>query len=138
MTLHLPDVDWEVTQPFWDGCRERQLRMPRCACGEYVWYPQPRCPRCRSDRIVWTPVSGRATLFTWTTVYRSFIPAHVPRVPYTAGLVELVEDPQLRLATFLVGVEGITLALGLPLRVDFETIEPGIVLPVFRPVESGV
>src|SRR5438552_14034967 len=128
MALHLPDVEWEVTRPFWDGCRERALRMPRCTCAEYVWYPQPRCPTCRSDRITWTPVSGRATLFTWTTVYRSFVPGHAARVPYVTGLVELVEDPKLRLATFIVGVNDITLALGLPMRVDFETVENEIVL----------
>jgi uncharacterized OB-fold protein len=133
MTLHLPDVEWEVTRPFWEGCRERELRMPRCVCGEYVWYPQPRCRACRSDRITWTRVSGRATLFTWTTVYRSLVPGHARRLPYVTGLVELIEDPKLRLATFLVAVHGIKLALGLPMQVDFEAIENGIILPVFRP-----
>lgn len=132
-SLHLPDVEWEVARPFWDGCRERILRMPRCVCGEYVWYPQPRCPVCRSDQIAWTAVSGGAALFTWTTVYRSFVPGHAARLPYMTGLVELIEDPKLRLATFLVGMEGAQLALGLPLRVDFERISDRIVLPVFRP-----
>lgn len=133
-TLHLPDVEWEVARPFWDGCRAGELRIPRCICGVYVWYPQPRCPTCRSDQIRWTRVSGRATLFTWTTVYRSFVPGHVARLPYVTGLVELPEDPGLRLATFLVGVEGVKLALGLPLRVDFERIDDHVMLPVFRPV----
>ena len=56
--LHLPDVEWTVTRPFWAGCREGILRMPRCACGAYVWYPQPRCPACRGIEIEWQPVSG--------------------------------------------------------------------------------
>jgi uncharacterized OB-fold protein len=135
-SLHLPDVEWEVTRPFWDGCRARELRMPRCVCGAYVWYPQPRCPACRSDQIAWTLVSGRATLFTWTTVFRSFVPGHAGRVPYVTALVELAEDPTLRLATFLVGLREVKLTLGLPLRVDFETISDRVVLPVFRP-EGG-
>ena len=131
--LHLPDGEWDIARPFWEGCRARELRMPRCRCGTYVWYPQPRCPRCRSDQIVWGRVSGDATLFTWTTVYRSFVPGHQARVPYLTGLVELVEDPTLRMATFLVGFEGLTRSLGLPVRVDFEPIENSIVLPVFKP-----
>jgi uncharacterized OB-fold protein len=132
-TMHLPDLEWEVARPFWDGCRAGALHIPRCRCGEYVWYPQPRCPACRSADIAWTAVSGRAALFTWTTVYRSFVPGHAARVPYVTALVELVEDPKLRLATFLIGLDEVALRLGLPLRVDFETIDSGVVLPVFRP-----
>jgi len=127
----LPDVEWPPTRPFWEGCRRRVLQMPRCVCGAYIWYPQPRCPACRSDAIQWVPVSGRATLFTWTTVYRSFI-ADMP-APYVTGLVELIEDPQLRLATLLRGVGSERLRLGMPLRVDFEVVRDGIVVPVFRP-----
>jgi uncharacterized OB-fold protein len=137
-TMHLPDVEWEVTRPFWEGCRARELRLPRCVCGQYVWYPQPRCPACRGERIDWVAVSGRATLFTWTTVYRSFVPGHQARVPYTTALVELIEDPQLRLATFLAGIADVRLRLGLPLQVDFEEIDGGIVLPVFRPLPEVV
>ncbi|GIW41985.1 MAG: hypothetical protein KatS3mg076_2562 [Candidatus Binatia bacterium] len=131
--MHLPDVDWEVTRPFWDGCRRRELRVPRCRCGTYVWYPQPRCPTCRGREISWVRVSGKATLFTWTKVYRAFLPGYRP--PFVTALVELVEDPKLRLATYLRGVEDRKLSLGLPLEVDFEEAEAGIVLPVFRPAE---
>jgi hypothetical protein len=68
-------------------------------------------------------------------VYRSFVPGHAQRVPYVTALVELIEDPKLRLATFLVGVENVKLRLGMPLRVDFETVARDIVIPVFRPTE---
>ena len=130
--LHLPDVEWEITRPFWEGCRDRVLRIPRCECGQYVWYPQPRCPQCRSRHIEWKPVSGQATLFTWTTVYRSFVPGHAARVPYMTGLVELVEHPKLRMATFLLGFEKVRPAIGAAVEVDFQPIEEGVMLPVFR------
>jgi len=131
--MHLPDVEWAPAQPFWEGCKQHQLRLPRCTCGTYVWFPQPRCAACGSDGIKWVEVSGRATLFTWTTVHRSFVPGHQSRLPYMTGIVELVEDPALRLASFLVGFDAQRPKLGMPLRVDFEEIENGIVLPVFRP-----
>ena len=134
--MHLPDVEWTAARPFWEGCRQRQLRMPRCVCGRYVWFPQPRCPACTSEDIAWVAVSGKATLFTWTTVFRSFVPGHQSRLPYMTGIVELVEDPVLRLATFLVGLKERRPKLGMPLEVDFEDIENGIVLPVFRVAPS--
>lgn len=124
---HLPDLDWPVTKPFWDGCREGILRLPRCACGTWVWYPQPRCPSCRGSRIEWQAVSGDGRLFTWVTVHRSFVPALAARVPYTTGIVELVESPVLRVTSFLHG----ELSLGAPMRVRFEPGEGGIALPVF-------
>lgn len=131
--MHLPDVEWAPVRPFWEGCKQRRLRVPRCACGAYVWFPQPRCSACGGEDIEWVAVSGRAMLFTWTTVYRSFVPGHQSRLPYRTGIVELIEDPGLRLASFLVGFEDQRPKLGMPLHVDFEVIENGIVLPVFRP-----
>jgi uncharacterized OB-fold protein len=134
--LHLPDTEWTVTKPFWDACRLHELRLPRCECGTWVWYPQPRCPACRGAAIGWERVSGDAHLFTWTTVYRSFIPAHANRVPYVTGIVELVEHPALRLTSFVVDAAAASLAVGLPLRVRFERIERDIVLPVFAPANG--
>ena len=26
---HLPDPDWPVAAPFWEGCRAGELRVPR-------------------------------------------------------------------------------------------------------------
>lgn len=132
--LHLPDTDWAPTRPFWEGCRGGVLRMPRCECGAWVWYPQPRCPRCRAGEIGWAAVSGDGRLFTWTKVHRSFVAGHAARVPYVTGIVELVEDPALRLTSFIVDAEDDELVLGLPLRVRFEEIAKDVALPVFAPI----
>lgn len=133
----LPDVEWELTRPFWEGCRAGVLRMPRCACGEYVWYPQPLCPACHRAAIEWVAVTGNASLFTWTTVYRAAVPAFASRVPYLTGLVELEEDPALRMATLLVGFDAERPSLGMRLRVEFQRTDSGIVIPVFRKRRDG-
>jgi len=129
---HLPDVDDPDLAPFWRGCRAEELRIPRCgACSRFVWYPQPSCSSCGSAAIEWTRVSGRARLFTWVRVHRPFLPGFESRVPYTTALVELEEDPAVRLAALL-DAEGATLRIGLPLEARFEAIDERLTLPRFR------
>ena len=128
------DVDDPELAPFFAGCRAGELRIPRCdACRAWNWYPPLFCKRCGAPGPRWTPVSGRATLFTWTIVHRAFLDDFKARVPYTTALVELEEDPSLRLAAGLVDVDRSALRLGLPLEVVFETIDDQLTLPRFRP-----
>lgn len=73
------------TQPFWAGCRERELRLPRCvSCGSLHYPPPPRCPRCLRDNLRWERLSGRGHIVAWTEV-------HLPTVPGLAPPFVLVE-----------------------------------------------
>jgi uncharacterized OB-fold protein len=71
-------------------------------------------------------------VFTWVTVHRTFLPGYAPRVPYVTALVELEEDPRLRLAAFLREVPPGGPWLGLPVEVVFERLDAQITLPAFR------
>ncbi len=127
------DVDDPELAPFFAGCRDGELRIPRChACGAWNWYPPLFCKRCGAPGSRWTRVSGRARLFTWTIVHRAFLDDFKERVPYTTALVELEEDPSLRLAAQLIDVDRSALRLGLPLEVVFEKIDDRLTLPRFR------
>ena len=129
---HLPDTQAPELAPFWEGCRAGELRIPRCdACGKLVWYPQLVCPRCGGDSMRWTKVSGRGRLFTWVRVYRAFLPAFEQRVPFLTALVELEEDPALRLATLLDASDAVALRLGAPVEVRFERVDERLTLPRF-------
>ena len=130
---HLPDPDWDVARPFWDGCRAGELRIPRCrACERFVWYPAAACPGCGGPDHAWTRVTGRGRLFTWVRVHRAFLPGYEGRVPFVTALVELDDDPRVRLATFLADVPAGGLRVGLPVEVVFEPVNERITLPVFR------
>ena len=130
---HLPDPEWPVARPFWEGCRAGELRIPRCRdCGRWVWYPASACPECGGGRQEWTRVSGRGRLFTWVRVHRAFLPGYKDRVPFLTALVELEEDARLRLATFLRAVPPGGLRVGLPVEVTFERIDERLTLPIFR------
>jgi len=135
---HLPDPDWPVARPFWEGCRAGELRIPRCRdCGRFVWYPAAACPGCGGPRHEWTRVGGRGRLFTWVKVHRAFLPGYEGRVPFVTALVELEEDARVRLATFLHGVPADGLRAGMPVEVTFEPVNERLVLPAFRCVPDG-
>jgi uncharacterized OB-fold protein len=76
------------------------------------------------------PVSGRAALYSWTTVAHQVHPAFPP--PYTIVLVELVDYPDVRLVGHLEGEP--SLRLGQLMEPWFEKLEDGTVLPQWRPV----
>ena len=133
-TRHLPDTEAPELAPFWEGCRAGELRIPRCeACGKLVWYPQLACPRCGGERMPWTKVTGRGRLFTWVRVHRAFLPGFEERVPYLTALVELEDDPAVRLATLLDAPDSAVLRIGMPVEVAFERVNERLTLPRFRP-----
>jgi hypothetical protein len=130
---HLPDPEWPVARPFWEGCRAGELRIPKCAdCGAFVWYPAPVCGRCGGGRHAWTAVSGRGSVFTWVRVHRVFLPGYAARVPYVTALVELAEDAGVRVATFLRDVPATGPRVGAPVEAVFERVSDALVLPAFR------
>jgi uncharacterized protein len=124
---------------FWQGVDEGQLRILRCEdCGWYVHYPRPICTRCQGARLSPSPVSGRGALYAYTTVMQAFHPYFVDKLPYVLAVVELDEQPGLRLTTNLVDHDGVDLRVGLRVEVVFREVgEGGAVLPLFRPVAQA-
>lgn len=128
--LPLPDAE---TQPFWDAARDRRLLIKRCnACGRPYFYPRDFCPKCWSDDTAWEEASGRATLYTWSVVYKNDLPPFDQRTPYVAAVVDLVEGP--RMLTNVEGCSFESLAMGMELVVDWRVESDEITVPVFRPV----
>ncbi len=129
----LPEPD-EDSREFWDGCRRHELRMQRCAqCKRFRFYPRPMCPSCLSMQDEWVRVSGRGTLYSWIVCHPPVLPALRARVPLAVLLVELAEDPGLRMVGNLHGGEIEDLRIGLPLEVCFEDVLPDVSLPQWRP-----
>lgn len=119
------------TQFFWDGLKQRTLLVQRCAgCGALRHPPRPMCPHCNS--LAWDPIesSGRGTVF-------SFVMPRHPQYPwfeedYIVALVELEEG--VRLVTNLVGTTPDAVSIGMPVQVQYEEFDGGLVLPLFTPV----
>ena len=119
----------QLSQPFWDACREGRLVVQRCEdCGTHVFIPQPCCSSCFGNRLEWVESSGRGTLYSFTTVYRPQQPSF--EVPYTVVVIEMEEGWYM--LSNLVGVEPEDVAIGTPLEVQFEERSDEITLPMFR------
>jgi uncharacterized OB-fold protein len=126
-----PPIVSERSAAFWSGGERGELRIDRCQeCGWYVHPPRPVCPRCRRADVRAEAVSGRGTVWSYTVNRYPFAPGMTP--PYVVALVELVEQPGLRLLTNVVGCEPDHVAIGMPVRVRFERAGAAYV-PVFTP-----
>ncbi len=131
MRLPLPALEPE-SERFWRACRAGRLEITRCrACGWYIHPPRPVCPRCQAREVRWEAVSGRATVVSYTVNHQRWMPGM--EVPYTIGLVELVEQADLRLTTNLVGCAPDAVEIGMPVRVTFREVSDEIALPLFEP-----
>jgi acetyl-CoA acetyltransferase/uncharacterized OB-fold protein len=129
--LPLPALE-PASEHFWRSCRAGRLEISRCgACGWYVHPPRPICPRCNRGEVAWEPVSGRATLVSYTVNHQPWMPGL--DVPYVIGLVELVEQAGLRLTTNLVGCAPDAARIGMPVRVTFRPVSDDVALPLFEP-----
>ncbi|MFY4719072.1 Zn-ribbon domain-containing OB-fold protein [Streptomyces sp. LaBMicrA B280] len=122
----LPEAD-AFTRPYWAAAADGRLLIRRCAaCGRAHHYPREFCPHCWSEDVAWEQATGRATLYTWSTVHRNDLPPFAARTPYIAAVVDLAEGP--RMMTQVVDAGEAELSAGMPLRVAFTDGKP-----VFRP-----
>lgn len=129
MNFILPVVD-ELNRPFWDGCREGELRLQRCACGHLRYPISTVCPRCLSTGYTWEAMSGRGRIFSFAVFRHAYHDAWRDRIPYAVAIVELDEGPRL-IADVAVG-DPATLRVDQPVAVEFHA-EGDAVLPRFRP-----
>ena len=123
------------TAPFWRGGADGVLRMLRCGdpdCGYYVHPPGPVCPRCHGRTLGYEPVSGRARVVAATVNHHAWLPGWP--LPYSVAIVELDEQPGLRLTTNVVDCDPVAVTVGLPVSVRFTPIDDDIWLPLFAPV----
>jgi uncharacterized OB-fold protein len=133
----LPLLD-DASAPHWEAAARGELRIQRCEpCGHWRFPPRPLCPRCRSDGVEWRAVSGRGTVYSFVVVHGPVLPAFAERVPFAVVLVELEEDPQLRLVGNLLDVPPERVRIGMPVTVDFEAVGEGVVLPQWRAGERS-
>jgi uncharacterized OB-fold protein len=127
----LPTIE-EESQPFWDAAREGRFLIARCtSCGKAHHYPRPFCPHCWSEAVVWEEASGRATLYTYSTVYVNDLPPFAERLPYVAAVVDLAEGP--RVMTNIIDCDVDQLHIGMAVEVAFVELTPEVTAPVFRP-----
>jgi len=126
----LPELT-DRTRAFWTGGEHGKLMIARCqSCGNYIHPPQPICPKCFSRDVQPEAVSGLATLASFTVNHQQWMPDM--EVPFVIAIVELEEQPSVRLTTNIVNCPIEDVRIGMKLKVTFEQ-QDDIFLPLFEP-----
>lgn len=132
----LPDIEEPELAPYWEGCREGEIRIPRCqGCGVDLWPPRAACWHCGSLERQWRTVPGRGTLFTWTVVGHTPITGFKAAMPFAVGVVELDGVRGVRMVGRLLTPPE-ALRVGAQVRADFERVNADVWLPVWHVQEA--
>ena len=134
----LPRVT-DQNRHFWTGGEHGELRFLRCRdCGKLIHPPVGICPGDHSTNVGPEAVSGRARVATYTVNHQPWMPG--PELPYVVAIVEIEEDPTVRLTTNVVGCAPGDVYVGMPVEVVFEKQPDGddaVWIPLFRPAGGG-
>jgi uncharacterized OB-fold protein len=129
---HPPRIS-KTSEPFWTALRRERIVIQQCDdCNRWVFYPRLFCPHCSGTTLSWNPVSGGATLYSYSVAERPVSAAfkHLDR-PVLA-IVEL--DEGVRLPSRIVDVDPDAVTIGMPLApvFDHETYQNATLL-LFKP-----
>ncbi len=120
------------TEFYWTGGADGTLRIQRCnACGRLNHPSGPVCLVCRSFDMGIAEVSGRATVAGFTVNHHQWLPGFVP--PYVIAVVQLDDDPDVRITTNIVGCPIEAVVIGMRVEVTFEH-QDAVWFPLFRPI----
>lgn len=139
-------VDWSALPPpqpapdgdtagFWQASAEGRLAMCRCqSCGYWLSPPLERCRVCDGP-TAFEPVAGTGTIETFIVQRQPAVVGYFDQVPYAEALVDLDEQPHLRLPGRVVGVDPDDIEIGMRVSVELRPLPGGdAVVPVWSPV----
>ncbi|MEV6775385.1 Zn-ribbon domain-containing OB-fold protein [Streptomyces syringium] len=133
--LPVPDEDGA---PFWEFAARGELRVQFCSgCHEPRFPPRPCCPRCQSFDSEWRETSGRGRIWSFVRPHPPLLPHYADQAPYNVIVVELADDPRIRLVGNLVAapdaaldsVDPARLRIGAPVVVAFTELAEGLSVP---------
>ena len=129
----LPDPD---TAEFWNATAQGRLALCHCrACERWIQPPLARCPACWG-KTQFDAVSGAGSLYSFIVVRHPSAPGYLRSLPQVIGLVELDEQPGLRLSARIVDAEPEKLRIGQRVQAEIVPLPGGdFRIPVFRTCE---
>ncbi|QTH20293.1 OB-fold domain-containing protein [Rhizorhabdus wittichii] len=120
---------------WWDRVRAGEKVVQKCGqCGTLQLHPRRRCNNCASADLSFEPVSGEATLYSFTEILRNAPSDFMAQLPYALAIVRLAEGPQM--LTRIVGVDADSLQCDMPMRWTLAEIGERMV-PCFAPVAGA-
>jgi uncharacterized OB-fold protein len=83
-------------------------------------------------REQWVQMRGTGRIYSWIVVHPPVLPAFAGEAPYAVVLVQLDDDPVLRLVGQVVDIPHDQLAAGIEVEVVFDDVTDEITLPKWR------
>jgi uncharacterized OB-fold protein len=132
MPRKLPQITADSAS-FWQSGQSDRLMIHRCSvCTRFFHPPAPICPGCACLDVAPEAVSGRGRVATFTINHQAWKPEL--SAPYVVAIIELEEQPGLRLVSNIVGLKPEQVVIDMPVRVVFEQHED-VWLPLFEKAE---
>jgi len=128
----------DITEPFWRGAREGELRLQRCSeTGRLIFPPRDLSPYAGHRAPEWTSVAGEGQIWSFVVPHPPLLPPYTDLAPYNVILVALDADPRVRLVGNLVSeagapinsVDPAEIEIGAAVRVVFDRLDDEIHLP---------
>ena len=132
MPRKLPQITSD-SSAFWQGGESGRLMIHRCStCRRFFHPPAPICPFCGSLDVAPQATSGRGRIATYTINHQAWKPELA--TPSVVAIVELDDQPGLRLLSNVVELVPDQVRIGMPVHVTFEQHED-VWLPLFKKAE---
>jgi len=131
----LPKTDVD-SQPFWDACKQRELRAQRCGdCQRFRWPPQGFCPECYSWEYEWSRLPQTGKVVTFVVVHYAAVAAFQPDLPYVVAHIAVDDaDGRVQLISNIIGCPWEDVKVGMAVKAVFEDVSPEVTLAKFEPV----
>ncbi|MBM4415962.1 MAG: hypothetical protein FJ035_06905 [Chloroflexi bacterium] len=118
----VPDA---LDKPYFDALNEDRLVIQNWTCCQRLQHPPAAtCGGCGSNQLQhmsWKQVSGNGTIYSYGVVYDSPIAVLQADQPYNVALIELEEDPGVKMLSHLPGRAVDDVPIGAKVKVIFET-----------------
>jgi uncharacterized OB-fold protein len=132
LPIPVPDT---VSAFYWEAAGRGELAALRCSsCGLLHHPPDVACPHCGGTGLEPEALSGRGTVYASAVARQAFDTSFVDELPYVVALIELAEQPGLRVLANVIDVAPEAVAVGTPVEVAFER-RGDVALPQFRLLE---
>lgn len=141
-SIPLPSTDDPEDAPFWQAALRGELVIQKCdGCGRRRFPPRPVCPHCHSFASTWQPVSGFGQVWSHVTPHPPLLPVFAAQAPYNVVLVELEDDPTIRMVGNVVPAAGVpinsldphSIHIGMRVKVVFDQVADDVALPRWIP-----
>lgn len=119
---------------FWQGVEQRKLLIQRCTACATLRFPWlPGCSACGAPDWDTVEATGEGTVYSYVVMHHPPFPAFEP--PYAVALIELAEG--VRMISNVIGTPYEKVRIGMPVRLEFQSYDDELVLPVFRAAEEA-